>query len=92
MTAPKIAGVHPSISKPGKSAAQILKIAPFTTNVKRPNVKRFRGKVKKIKSGHMKTLAKAITTAAMSAAKKPETLKPLITREVIKTEIAETHQ
>ena len=89
---PKIAASHPSISNPGKKAAQIFKTAPFTTNVNSPKVKIFIGNVKNIKTGQMVMLARPMRAAANSAAKKPLTLKPLITFDVIKTATAESVQ
>jgi hypothetical protein len=65
--APKIAAVHVLISNPTINAEQIRKTIPLTTKVKRPRVRTFRGKVKKIRTGQIRIFARPIITAAISA-------------------------
>lgn len=71
MMEPKIAANQVLIAKPGRSAAQIFRTIPFTTNVNKPKVSTFMGKVRKIRIGHNTAFANPMTAAAISAETKP---------------------
>jgi hypothetical protein len=74
--APKMAGIQPSMSKLLISLAASFKMHAFTTNVKRPRVKKLIGNVKNKRIGRNHMLKKPITTTAHNEDQNDVILKP----------------
>lgn len=89
---PSKAGINPVTLKPGVKAPAIQILIPFTTNKNNPKVRIVNGSVNTIKIGLTIALTKPITTAAIKAATKFVTIKPLTRLAVISKEIAVTSQ
>ena len=73
---PSNAGLNPKIVNPGTSAAPNLRVIPFNTKRKNPNVSTVNGKVNMAKIGQTIAFKIPRVTAANRAAQMFETLKP----------------
>ena len=92
MSAPKIAGPHPFMSKFASIPAASLNTIALTTKVNSPKVNIFTGKVRKRRSGLKTIFKKPTTKLANMALPKLFTSKPLTSLDVKKIASAESIQ